>query len=134
MSDRYKGSCLCGQVRFEAAEFKEHIAHCHCSMCRKFHGATFGTLAQVKSLTWLSGQEILKDYVAPNGTIRTFCSHCGSSIGFRSKNNSFDQMELALGLFDDNLPVSMDAHIYTEYKANWVQINDDLVQYPEGRE
>ncbi|MZI93064.1 GFA family protein [Vibrio sp. CAIM 722] len=130
----YKGSCLCGQVTFETSGFKDHIANCHCSMCRKFHGAAFGTLSKVKNLTWLSGQELLKDYVAPNGTIRTFCANCGSSIGFRSKGNPLSEIELSLSLFDENIPVKADAHIYTDYKSNWYEITDDLPQYKEGRE
>lgn len=134
MSANYKGSCLCGQVTFEVSGFKEPIANCHCSMCRKFHGAAFGTLSQVKGLTWLSGQEMLKDYVAPNGTIRTFCSDCGSSIGFRSKGNALPYIELSLALFDEDIPINIDAHIYTEYKCNWYKIIDDLPQYKEGRE
>ena len=130
----YKGSCLCGQVTFEASGFTGHTANCHCSMCRKFHGSAFSTLSKVKNLTWLSGQELLKDYVAPNGTIRTFCANCGSSIGFRSKDNPLSEIELSLSLFDENIPVKADAHIYTDYKSNWYEITDDLPQYKEGRE
>jgi hypothetical protein len=130
----YRGSCLCGQITFEASGFKEHIANCHCSMCRKFHGAAFGTLAQVNKLTWLSGEDLLKDYIAPNGTIRTFCSHCGSSIGFRSKGNLLPEIELSLALFDEEIPVHIDAHIYADYKSEWYTITDDLPQYAEERE
>lgn len=134
MTKTYKGSCLCGQVTFEVAGFSQHVANCHCSMCRKFHGAAFGTLAEVNGLVWLSGKELLKDYVAPNGTTRTFCSHCGSSIGFRGKGVSIDNIELALALFDEDIPVHVEADIYTNYKSNWEQDADDLVQYKEGRE
>ena len=36
------GSCLCGQVRFELTGPAQFINHCHCSMCRKVHGAAYG--------------------------------------------------------------------------------------------
>ncbi|AJQ94206.1 hypothetical protein YC6258_02168 [Gynuella sunshinyii YC6258] len=88
----------------------------------------------MKDLIWLSGQERLKDYVAPNGTIRTFCSECGSSIGFRSKGNALPDIELSLAMFDTDIPVNIDAHIYSAYKSNWHEITDDLPQYKEGRE
>ena len=39
------GSCLCGKVRFELAGPPQFINHCHCSMCRKVHGAAFGSLS-----------------------------------------------------------------------------------------
>ncbi|WP_445081937.1 GFA family protein [Vibrio alginolyticus] len=38
----FEGSCLCGGVRFSVSGFSEKVANCHCSMCRKFHGAALG--------------------------------------------------------------------------------------------
>jgi hypothetical protein len=133
MDKTYKGSCLCGQVRFEASGFSEQAANCHCSMCRKFHGAAFGTLVSVSNLKWLSGLSQLKDYVAPKGTIRTFCKECGSSLGFRVKGAPFEQLEIALSTFDDQIPVTIDAHIYTNNKASWHNITDNLPKYGEGQ-
>ena len=134
MSHQYKGSCLCGTVSFTVNGFNKKAAHCHCSMCRKFHGAAFGTLVGVLDLQWLSGVDMLKDFVAPNGSVRTFCRECGSSIGFRSKGVSFTGIELAIATFDESIPVEVDAHIYTHYQANWCVIQDKLIQFKEGRE
>ena len=39
-----RGSCLCGGVRFEADAI-QMISTCHCSMCRKAHGAAYGVFA-----------------------------------------------------------------------------------------
>lgn len=134
MEQLYSGSCLCGGVTFRAGGFSSRAANCHCSMCRKFHGAAFGTLVSVSDIEWLSGRELLKEFTGQNGTVRTFCSECGSSLGFRIKGASFDELELAIATFDEDVPVAIDVHIYTNYKANWCQIKDDLVQYGEGRE
>ncbi len=41
------GSCLCKRVRFEIRGALGRSSHCHCSMCRKAHGAAFGTYAAV---------------------------------------------------------------------------------------
>lgn len=132
MTKVYKGSCLCSQVRFEVASFSERAANCHCSMCRKFHGAAFATLVAVEQLNWLSGLEYLKHYSAENGTIRTFCSACGSSLGFRTQGQPLQQMELAISTFDEKLPVVVSSHIFTKYKADWHNINDTLPQFSEG--
>lgn len=133
MTKVYRGSCLCGHVMFDARGFSKQAAHCHCSMCRKFHGAAFGTLVSVSYIKWLSGLTHLHDYVAPNGTIRTFCKECGSSIGFRSKGEPLDHIEIAIATFDEDIPVEIDAHIYTKYKACWYPISDNIPQYSEGR-
>lgn len=37
------GSCLCGTVRYAITGAFETVGHCHCSTCRKTHGAAFAT-------------------------------------------------------------------------------------------
>ena len=69
MSKSYKGSCLCGQITFSVKSFSEKVANCHCTMCRKFHGAVFGTLVGVTGLQWLSGEGNLKEFTADNGSM-----------------------------------------------------------------
>lgn len=133
MNKTYQGSCLCGQIRFEAGGFNQQAAHCHCTMCRKFHGAAFGTLVGVSEFRWLAGQALVREYRADNGTSRLFCTNCGASLAFRSKGAPSDGLEIAIALFDEPVPVKPDAHIYTRYQANWTQIADGLPQYPEGR-
>jgi len=130
----YRGSCLCGQVTFEAGGFSDKAAACHCTMCRKFHGAAFGSLVDVDEFSWLSGEQLLRDYRANNGTVRTFCGECGASLGFRSSGAGMDNFEVAIACFDEEIPVVLDAHIYTNYKACWYKVTDDLVTHTEGRE
>ena len=38
-----RGGCLCGAVGFRVDGPVHRMAHCHCSMCGKHHGAAFGT-------------------------------------------------------------------------------------------
>ncbi len=38
-----KGSCFCGAVAFEIELPTLFCDHCHCSMCRRPHGASFVT-------------------------------------------------------------------------------------------
>ena len=130
------GSCLCKQITFEVEKFQGPIGHCHCTMCQKFHGAAFSTFVEAKKcdLHWLSGQALLKEYCADNESIRTFCDCCGSSLLFESKYNRREQtIEIALAAFDFLEPVQVDAHIYTESKAKWFDINDELAQFRQYR-
>ena len=136
MTEPNHGSCLCGAVRFEVDEFLPQVAHCHCSMCRKFHGASYATIAGVRraKFRWVEGEDALKGYTAENGTTRTFCSHCGSSLTFSSPRASEEVVEVALGSIDGDVPVEPDAHIFVASGANWTVLNDDLPQYEEGRD
>src|SRR5512142_435587 len=46
MSDgKLRGKCLCGAVQYEVEGEPEWVAHCHCSLCRRHHGAAYGTYA-----------------------------------------------------------------------------------------
>lgn len=134
-SKRYQGGCLCGAVRYEATQFETNMAHCHCSMCRKFHGAAFASFGSVKreNFRWVQGESELAAYQAPNGTVRRFCKHCGSSLTFAPSAEAVEIIEITLGSLDSNLERLPDAHIYVGSKADWDLISDNLPQYEEGR-
>lgn len=136
MSTPYKGQCLCGTVKYEVDAFSPRMGHCHCSMCRKFHGASFVTLGEASrsDFRWVHGEDALKGYTAANGTTRQFCQHCGSSMTFSTPNVSGDIVEISLGTLDSDLDIKPDAHIYVGSKANWTVICDDLPQYVAGRD
>jgi len=136
MTKHYRGSCLCGKIRFEVDRFAPQTGNCHCSMCRKFHGAAFATIAEARSqhFRWTAGTDLLKGFTADNGTIRRFCSNCGSSLTFASPAADPDLIEIALACFDDEVPVKPDAHIYVASGLQWAQPQDDLPQYENGRD
>lgn len=134
MTRLYGGSCLCGGITFEAGDLQPDPAHCHCTMCRKFHGAAFGTLAAAGRLEWLTGEELLRHYKADNGTVRTFCDRCGTSIAFRSNDDTATLFEIAATLFDEDVAIRPAAHIFTNYRASWYATGDDLPNFGEGRQ
>jgi hypothetical protein len=132
----HQGSCLCGKVAFSVIKFEPLVGHCHCTMCRKFHGAAFSTFVEVKleHLTWLTGESELRSYQAENGTVRQFCQHCGSSLVFISSfNQQAKTVEMALACFDTELPVNPDAHIYLASKVSWYSPDDDLAKFQQYR-
>ena len=96
-------------------------------MCRKFHGAAFGTLAGVTDLQWFTGEENLKEYTADNDSVRAFCVECGSSLGFKESRDS--GLEIAIFTFEEDIPVKIDANIYTGYKTNWCDIPNEIDEY-----
>lgn len=79
-----RGSCLCGSVRYEIRVSLSRITHCHCSQCRKPHGAAFGTYATVNraDFTFITGEGDVTSYASSPGVLRTFCKRCGSTLQF----------------------------------------------------
>lgn len=137
------GSCLCGGVEFEIAGPLTAPLNCHCSQCRKQHGAAFRSRVRVqaKDFRWLKGEHLVKFYESSRGYQRGFCSACGSPIINRNGPNFFEaaggispkpspQYGVALALLDDP-PARPALHCFVASKAPWFEITDDLPQYPE---
>jgi len=130
-----QGSCLCNAIQYEVDKIEPQMAHCHCTMCRKWHGAAFASYGEAKPshFRWLKGEEHLVEYQADNKTSRWFCKFCGSSILFKPSFDNGGLLEFALGTLDDAIQDKPDANIFTDFKADWFEINDDLPCYKEGR-
>ena len=128
-----RASCLCGDVRFEIGGTLSGASHCHCSMCRKAHGAAFGTYAAAKASDFrvVSGENRITRYRSSAGIVRTFCVRCGSTLQWLRESKP-DVVDVALGVLDDDPGVRQACHIYVGSKAPWHEITDDLPQH-EGR-
>ena len=52
------GACLCGAIRYEVEGPLPAPIHCHCSRCRKHHGAPFATSVELapNAFHWLAGE------------------------------------------------------------------------------
>jgi hypothetical protein len=129
----FKGSCLCGGIRYEVDRLQGPIIHCHCSMCRKATGAAFRTRVTVgtSAFRWRAGQELLARFPSSPGEERTFCRVCGSTLVtfFRDRP---EELGLALGTLDDDPGARPLAHVFVHSKAPWFEITDDLPRFPEG--
>src|ERR1700737_1608358 len=75
-----RGQCLCGAVCYEGEGPFVSMMNCHCSMCRKRHGAAFSTFvrAPLAGFRWVSGEDSIAQYVTPSGGSPGFCRVCGS--------------------------------------------------------
>ncbi len=121
-----RGSCLCGGVRYEIAGELRDAGNCHCSMCRRTHGAAFGTYAQVNpdEFRWVAGQELVSAYESSPGGYRCFCRVCGSPLGADGKLSW-----VTLGTVEGDPGVRPRGHIFVGSKAPWYEITDDLPQF-----
>ena len=126
----YKGSCLCGDIRFEITAEIKNIVYCHCSKCRKAQGSAFATNGNLKEKHFniIHGNENLTQYESAPGEYKYFCKKCGSPI--ISKNNAKPgNVRVRLGTIETDIKEKPEAHIFTSSKANWEEINDKLPQY-----
>ncbi len=127
-----RGSCLCGAVRYEIRGPLGRTSHCHCAMCRKAHGAAFGTYARVKrsDFALLAGAESIRAYRSSAPVTRTFCATCGATLQWFTDERP-DEIGVALGTLDEDPGVRPSVHIHTASKAPWYEIADGLPQRGE---
>jgi hypothetical protein len=97
------GGCLCGSVRYEINAPVGPAEHCHCSMCRKAHGAAFSTNALVatEALVVTSGAEFVTEYQSSTDRRKCFCARCGSQLFVRRLDKPAFTV-VTLGTIDDD--------------------------------
>jgi hypothetical protein len=99
-------------------------------MCRKHHGAPFGTYAAARrsEFRWLSGESEIGRYEATPGVARGFCRRCGSTLFWDARADA-ERFGLALGTVDGDPGVRPSLHIFVASKAPWFEISDDVPQH-----
>lgn len=127
------GSCLCRAVQFHVTGDLPPIVMCHCQQCRKAQGTAFVTNLPVKEsqFQFTKGEDKLLSFESSPGKRRYFCSGCGSPIMSKSTQQP-GQVRLRAGTLDGDLDTRPGFHIFTDSKANWYNISDDLPQHRAG--
>jgi len=79
----------------------------------------------------LAGRELIRSYEAPllerpPAYKKSFCSRCGSPVP--DPDPAAAWFEIPAGLLDDDPRARPDRHIFTELRATWFEITDDLPQ------
>ncbi len=123
-----QGGCLCGAIRYEVDGALSDISNCHCSMCRRFHGAAYSTYGKVNAgqFRWLKGQDRLSVYETTPGIGWAFCRSCGSSLGIP---NGDALGSVTLGTLDEDPGDRPTYHMFVGSKAAWHDITDALPQF-----
>ena len=125
MMKKYTGRCLCQAVRFEIDAPIQACVNCHCESCRRQCSAAMTTYVGILDAQWRWTGEVPKIYRSSPGVERTFCSHCGSPISFRSEKLS-NVMHFYLNALEDPETLVPTLHVAYEEKLSWLSIKDDL--------
>jgi hypothetical protein len=132
-----RGACLCGAIRFVVTMPTLFCGHCHCSMCRRNHGAAFVTWFAVprSRVSIESGSEQLTRYESSEHGSRSFCRRCGSSL-FCVSTRHPDIVDIPLANMDGAIDRLPECHLYFDDRASWTIVADDLPRLggPSGLE
>ncbi len=122
------GSCFCGAVKFEIELPTLWCGHCHCSMCRRPHGASFVTWAAVppERFTVTSGEQYIVRFQSSEKGTRSFCKNCGSQMFCQTEPEVID---VALAALHGKIDRDPEAHYFFDSRADWTLVNDDLPKF-----
>lgn len=126
----FEGRCECGLVQYKVDGEIRDLSHCHCSQCRRLHGAAYVTFAGIHRNTfrYTAGAANVKIYSSSNTMDRAFCGECGSNILADYKPEA-DFLYVCMGNVDGNPPRPSGYHQFVGSKAAWHDITDDLERH-----
>jgi len=124
ITESVSGSCLCGSVRFRVSGPFQQMNHCHCSRCRKAHGASFATYVAGTGLAWEHGVELVRTFRAGAGMARCFCARCGSVLP--DPDTPEGPAWVPAGTLLEDCGARPVAHIFADSRAAWTRLDDGL--------
>ncbi|HKD66720.1 MAG TPA: GFA family protein [Candidatus Binataceae bacterium] len=134
MSFKVSGGCFCGNVRYTITAPAGYTHHCHCSNCRRIHGAAFVTYSMFprSAFHWDSGAESLGAFSTSSGASRRFCKNCGTHVA--GEMGAFPNViSVSTATIDDcawpGSPTEDLRHGWIKSKAPWLDLNDDLPKH-----
>jgi len=121
------GTCLCGAVRFRVTLPTLFCAHCHCSMCRRNHGAAYVTWFGIarERLALEAGADVLVRHASSEHGSRSFCGRCGSSLFCESTRHP-DHVDVVLASMLGPIDRAPAMHVYFDSRADWTDVRDEL--------
>ncbi|MEM7400221.1 MAG: GFA family protein [Pseudomonadota bacterium] len=129
---RPRGSCACGQVTVETRGEPYRVGVCHCTTCRKAHGAPFNFYAVFPpEAVTVSGDVIV--FASSEKVRRYSCSRCGAPI--YSTYFREDEFYVHPGSFDEIGAFTPTYELFTKDREPWLpEFPSCVSQYPESRQ
>lgn len=126
-----KGQCFCGAVSFEIEGGLRAPSLCHCSQCRRLHGAPGAYTSAPVSAYRIRGEENLKWYDLSTRSQQGFCRLCGSKLFWREVGGQ--ELDATMGSLDAPTGLTLSRHIWTRSQGDYYDIGQDEVpRYAES--
>ena len=119
------GTCLCGQIKFEAIIDPETATICHCTDCQINSGTAFGYVVGAinDSFNLLKGELSFYIKLADSGAKRelAFCGKCGTRIYAKPENGKSGFFGLRVGTIRQRMSLHPTRQVWKKSCLDWVQ-------------
>ena len=120
------GTCLCGQIQFEADVDPNTTTICHCTDCQINSGTAFGYVvgAVNSSFKLLKGELSFYIKLAESGAKRelAFCGKCGTRVYARPANGEDGFFGLRVGTIIQRRKLRPKRQIWKKSSLDWVKL------------
>ena len=119
------GTCLCGQIQFEAIVDPETATICHCTDCQINSGTAFGYVVGAinDSFNLLKGELSFYIKLADSGAKRelAFCGKCGTRIYAKPENGKSGFFGLRVGTIRQRKSLQPKRQVWKKSCLDWVE-------------
>ncbi len=119
-----QGSCLCGEITFQAEAAAREPAACHCTQCRKQSGHHWASVQVMDSALKINGSP--RWYTSSPDVRRGFCPTCGSFLFWKS--DADPDTGVSLGAIDGPTGLHLTRHIFVADKGDYYDIPGGVPQ------
>jgi hypothetical protein len=127
------GGCLCGAVRYRVkGDLRPTLSACHCSQCRRHHGALGVFSSAEATAVEIEGLDKLRWYQSSDGARRGFCAVCGAKLFWQAIGDA--ALDIVAGSLDRPKGLKLVRHIFVASKGDYYELADDLPKFPASSE
>ena len=129
MSERHRGGCFCGALRYKTIGKPVRTAVCHCRYCQLRTGTAFGISVYFKtdqvSFNNAPFETYSYDTESGNNGVLTRCANCGTNVSWKMSLEALkDTIGIAGGTFDPpTFWYKIEREVFVRSKANFCQIS-----------
>jgi len=123
------GGCLCGAVRYRVrGVLRPTLSACHCSQCRRHHGALGVYSSADAAAVEIEGCDSLRWYQSSDRARRGFCAVCGSKLFWQGIGDA--ALDIVAGSLDHPAGLKLARHIFVASKGDYYELTDELPTVP----
>jgi hypothetical protein len=126
--DTYKGSCFCGEVKFEATGTPAVVGYCHCQDCKAWSAAPINafSLWANADVRITRGQASIGTFNKTESSYRKFCKVCGGHL--MTDHPGMKLMDVYVSVLP-GLPHKPTLHVH--YGNKMISVNDGLPKFKD---
>lgn len=127
---RATGGCQCGAVTYRVDGPLRDVTICHCSVCRRLHGAAAAYAACTRDDLTVVDPDGRRTGFTFNTATYEHCGACGGRL-FWSRPG-LATISIAAGSLDEPSGLVTTHHIWVDSAGDWEHLADGLPAHPEG--